>query len=192
MKRKRLTRLESQEQTRQTLLDSAVAVFTEKGFALASVEEIAERAGYSKGAVYSNFSSKEDLALTVLERQAEQQLEAFKLLLPTQGDDPSFWVQQGQTGSHGPWEMLIMELSVRAVYNAELRARIAAYHQRIMDEAAQILAGENAPTAQQRDAVIATTALASGLAMRYLVIPDEHLFEIWGKVVALLFQETQQ
>jgi len=66
--RHRLTRRQSQERTRRRLLDVAVEVFMEKGFARASVEEIAERAGYSKGAVYSNFASKEDLALAVLDR----------------------------------------------------------------------------------------------------------------------------
>ena len=191
-KQKKLTRQENQEQTRQSLLDAAVTVFAKKGITGSSLAEIAQRAGYSKGAVYSNFTSKEDLALSVLERQAESQLNELKQLLPRMGGNPEFWMQQGQSGSQGPWELLLMELSVRAVRHSEIRERLTAYHQHIIEEASQILAGENQPTARQRDAVLATTALGSGMAMRYIAIPDKHLFEIWGKVVALLFDEMNK
>ena len=192
-KRKPLTRQESQEQTRQNLLDEAIKVFAKKGIAGTSLDEIAKRAGYSKGAVYSNFTSKDDLALTVLERQAEAQLEALKNLIPSQGGDPAFWAEQGQSSeSQGPWEELLMEVSVRAIHNPALKKRLAAYHQHIIEEAAQILAGDKSPTQEQRDAVIATTALASGMAMRYVAMPDGHLFEIWGRVIALLFNELNK
>jgi AcrR family transcriptional regulator len=63
MARKRLSREESQVQTRARLLQAARAVFARRGYGGASVDEIAAEAGYSKGAVYSNFTSKEDLFL---------------------------------------------------------------------------------------------------------------------------------
>lgn len=62
MPRKRLSREESQAQTRQRLLEAARIVFAREGCS-ASVEAIAAEAGYSKGAVYSNFASKEDILL---------------------------------------------------------------------------------------------------------------------------------
>ncbi|WNG80222.1 TetR/AcrR family transcriptional regulator [Mycobacterium sp. ITM-2016-00316] len=58
---RRLTRAESKEQTRRRLLEAAAQVFAHRGYTAASVEEIAESAGYSVGAVYSNFSNKEQL-----------------------------------------------------------------------------------------------------------------------------------
>jgi AcrR family transcriptional regulator len=61
--RRRLTRAEAKARTRQLLLEAAASVFASKGFAGASVEEIAEAAGYSIGAVYSNFGGKEELFL---------------------------------------------------------------------------------------------------------------------------------
>jgi AcrR family transcriptional regulator len=64
--RRRLTRAEAKEQTRQRLLDSAARVFADKGFAGASLEEISEAAGYSTGALYSNFQGKEELFLDLL------------------------------------------------------------------------------------------------------------------------------
>jgi AcrR family transcriptional regulator len=64
--RRRLTRAEAKARTREQLLGAAARVFAQKGFAGASVEEIAESAGYSTGALYSNFSSKEQLFLELL------------------------------------------------------------------------------------------------------------------------------
>jgi AcrR family transcriptional regulator len=64
--RRRLTRAEAREQTREELLDAAAHVFARKGFGGASVEEIAEAAGYTTGALYSNFDSKEQLFLELL------------------------------------------------------------------------------------------------------------------------------
>jgi AcrR family transcriptional regulator len=66
MKPTRLTREQSRDQTRQRLLDAAQAIFTQKGFAAASVEDIAAAAGYTRGAFYSNFDSKSELFLELL------------------------------------------------------------------------------------------------------------------------------
>jgi AcrR family transcriptional regulator len=64
--RRRLTRAEAREQTREELLDAAAHVFARKGFGGASVEEIAEAAGYTTGALYSNFDNKEQLFLELM------------------------------------------------------------------------------------------------------------------------------
>ncbi|HZD71914.1 MAG TPA: helix-turn-helix domain-containing protein, partial [Actinomycetes bacterium] len=48
---------------------AARRVFARRGYHDASVEEVAEEAGFSKGAVYSNFTSKEDLFVTLLEQR---------------------------------------------------------------------------------------------------------------------------
>jgi AcrR family transcriptional regulator len=64
--RRRLTRAEAKARTREQLLDAAARAFAQKGFAAASVEEIAELAGYSTGALYSNFDGKEQLFLELL------------------------------------------------------------------------------------------------------------------------------
>ncbi|MET0831731.1 MAG: helix-turn-helix domain-containing protein, partial [Acidimicrobiia bacterium] len=62
----RATRVERKAQTRSDLLTAARRVFLRSGFHGASVEEIAEEAGYTKGAVYSNFEDKAALYLAVL------------------------------------------------------------------------------------------------------------------------------
>jgi AcrR family transcriptional regulator len=65
----RLTRVERRAQTRQALLDSAAQVFVKRGFAGSSVEAIAEHAGYTRGAFYSNFDSKEELFAELLQQR---------------------------------------------------------------------------------------------------------------------------
>jgi AcrR family transcriptional regulator len=65
-RRHRLTRAEAKEQTRQRLLESAARAFAEKGFGGASLEEIAESAGYSTGALYANFANKDELFMEVV------------------------------------------------------------------------------------------------------------------------------
>jgi AcrR family transcriptional regulator len=71
MTRIRLTREQSRDQTRERLLDAAQAIFMNKGFVGASVEDIALAAGYTRGAFYSNFSSKAELLVELLRRDHE-------------------------------------------------------------------------------------------------------------------------
>jgi AcrR family transcriptional regulator len=79
--RRRLTRAETKARTRAQLLDAAAQVFARKGFTGASVEEIAEAAGFSTGALYSNFDSKEALFLELLSaRNTDRITEAAQTL----------------------------------------------------------------------------------------------------------------
>ena len=66
--RKRLSREESQAQTRERLIDTAQQLFVANGYGGASIRDIANKAGYSQGAFYSNFASKEDVLLELLRR----------------------------------------------------------------------------------------------------------------------------
>jgi AcrR family transcriptional regulator len=81
----RLSREESQKQTRARLLESAQEIFARNGFAGASVDQIAEHAGYSKGAVYSNFESKEALFLELLKDHMAQEMKELRALLDRSG-----------------------------------------------------------------------------------------------------------
>jgi len=66
----RLTRAEKRAETRQALIDAAARVFAARGFAGASVEEIAAEAGFTRGAFYSNFRTKEELFAELLQQRA--------------------------------------------------------------------------------------------------------------------------
>ena len=63
-----MTRAESKERTRQRLLEQALLLFRERGYAATSLEQIAEAAEVTKGAIYGHFSSKEDLLLSAIEQ----------------------------------------------------------------------------------------------------------------------------
>jgi AcrR family transcriptional regulator len=81
MSRKRLTRDDSREQTTQRLLEAAQKLIARKGLEGASVEDIATAAGYTRGAFYSNFNSKDDLFIELLRRdhqKATDQLNALR------------------------------------------------------------------------------------------------------------------
>lgn len=67
---RRMSRAQRKEMTRELLLDAAIDVFAEKGYHGASLDDVAEAAGFTKGAVYSNFTRKSDLFRALLEREA--------------------------------------------------------------------------------------------------------------------------
>ena len=86
---KRLKRAEKQAETRSLLIDAAAKAFAERGYAAASIDAIAEKAGFSKGAFYSNFASKEDLVLAVLQRTMLSRTDLLAAAVASAGDDPA-------------------------------------------------------------------------------------------------------
>jgi AcrR family transcriptional regulator len=83
----RLSREESQARTRSLLIEAARNEIAEKGFALASVRDIADAAGFSQGAFYSNFPDKESILLELVQRhQAEERAKIEAALVESHGD----------------------------------------------------------------------------------------------------------
>ena len=70
-----LSRREKQQRTRSSLLQAAASVFCEHGLEGASIDQVAEEAGFTKGAFYANFKSKEELFLVMLDERFAQELE---------------------------------------------------------------------------------------------------------------------
>jgi AcrR family transcriptional regulator len=73
----RWTRERRLQHTRNLLLDAAEEVVAQKGFGAAALEDIADAAGYTRGAIYSRFRTKEELFLAVMERQLQRFLQGF-------------------------------------------------------------------------------------------------------------------
>ncbi|MFC4276587.1 TetR/AcrR family transcriptional regulator [Achromobacter aloeverae] len=109
----RMSREESQAATRCKLLAAATKMFAREGYAAASVDRIAAAAGYSKGAFYSNFESKEQIFLELLEAHGEASL--GKLLDALDGasdvqaaiEAVSAWADA--KASEGNWSLLVLE-----------------------------------------------------------------------------------
>lgn len=114
----RLSREESQARTRARLLESAHEVVAREGYENASIDLIAEHAGYSKGAFYSNFDSKEEIFLELLETHAAQDVPEIAGLLDGI-DDPYAMIDVisdwAASRSRDPsWGVLALELLRRA------------------------------------------------------------------------------
>src|SRR4029453_872745 len=86
----KLTRERRRQQTRDVLIAAATEVFARRGFEGAALEEIAETAGFTRGAIYKNFDDKEDLFFAVTDRLNEQVIEAFRTIAP-EGASPTDW-----------------------------------------------------------------------------------------------------
>ena len=83
----RLTRAEQREKTRVCLVEAAAKVFSRRGYDKASLDEVAEEAGFTKGAVYSNFKGKEDLFLATIDAHFEKRLESVKRVMLEEPDE---------------------------------------------------------------------------------------------------------
>jgi AcrR family transcriptional regulator len=117
--RKRLTREESQAQTRERLVLAARALFVRQGFGAASIRDIAEEAGYSQGAFYSNFAGKEAVLLELLRRHMDEETEQLTAVLETTDEARldvlarlEHWAETLNTDAD--WSMLAIELQLHA------------------------------------------------------------------------------
>src|SRR6187399_1806646 len=88
----RMTRAERQQRTREEVLAAADRLFVERGFHATSVDEIAHAAGYTKGAVYSNFAAKEDVLFAVYERRMDRAIAELERTLAA-SEDPAGWIE---------------------------------------------------------------------------------------------------
>ncbi|WP_290513504.1 TetR/AcrR family transcriptional regulator [Aeromicrobium sp.] len=97
----RVSRADRQAQTRERLIEVARDMFLRDGYAATSVDKVAVQAGFSKGAVYSNFSGKEELCMAVLDNIHEEQIEgvvsAFSVNTDLDGRIEAFaaWAREG-------------------------------------------------------------------------------------------------
>lgn len=113
-----LTREESQARTRQLLLEKGPVIFATEGFEGASIDKIAHSAGFSKGAFYSNFESKEAYFLELLEMHAGQDAPEIAALLEGVTDPDRIidliadWSLQ--RASNPIWGVLALEVMQRA------------------------------------------------------------------------------
>lgn len=123
-KRRRLSRDELQAVTRQRLLEATRDLVAEHGIGGASVRDIAEAAGYSQGAFYSNFARKEDILIELLRRHMADALADLENLLQRAKDAPQqalqtfeCWVRENSPDT--VWSVIELELLLHASRNAD-------------------------------------------------------------------------
>jgi AcrR family transcriptional regulator len=178
----RLTRAEQQQRTREEILAAADRLFVEQGFHATSLDQIAQAAGYTKGAVYSNFEAKEDLFFAVYEarvdaavaelgRAVDEAPQARDVIVSATSDTAT------RRGRDDRWLATFFEFWAHVVRRPALRARFAEIHARAQgpfEAALERVAAERGvelPVAA-RPLAVAMMAMSLGLALERLVQPD--------------------
>jgi AcrR family transcriptional regulator len=172
------TRAQRQAQTRQELVDAAERLFTAQGFHATSLDAVAAEAGFTKGAVYSNFASKEDLFFAVYERRVDVRVaevertlaaapsarEGIERIIPVGGD-----LARARDG----WMAVFFEFWAHVLRHPELRERFAAQHRRIIDVlATAIVATGEEMTDDPHKLATARYAMQLGLQLERLTRPE--------------------
>ena len=192
--KQRLSRKESAARNRALLLDAAASLISRAGIGGASLDGIAAEAGLTKGAVYSQFDSKEDLLLALLDRRfvvGFEQLEAvFQADAPIEsilaGLDA--W-HRGEAGDGRLWAILELELSLASSrqprLRKKLRARQRATHAKLAETIERVSEqhGLELPLPPSEFAII-LSAVSDGLLVRWLNDAKEIPEGLFGRFVA--------
>jgi AcrR family transcriptional regulator len=153
--------------TRQHLLEAAAIVFARDGFHGATLDDIAATAGFTKGAVYSNFKSKDDLFLALLDDRIDRQFAITGAILEDGSQEPAEqlprvreMLRSGAFFADATWSMLFLEFVLYSKRNPEAAAKLSASAQRSRAFVTEM---------------IATSHREAGITARY---KPEHLAEI--------------
>jgi AcrR family transcriptional regulator len=195
---RRLTRAEKQAETRRLLLEAAEEVFRSCGFSGSTVEEISERAGFSRGAFYSNFESKEQLFIELLHKRV---YDDFRRMLentaPTESPRERLvstareFARRYERGERWLFE-LWLECLAYAARHPDFASLPATFWRGNRELTARMIEGTyNAagipPPIEPKHLATALTALDIGLAVQNLVDPEEVPLDLYPKLYALLF-----
>src|SRR5271165_3322019 len=197
MQTARMTREQSRANTRERLMRAARSVFARSGFHGAAVEEIASEAGFSTGALYSNFNGKEDLFLVLMEREIDEHAREISDAVRARAS-----IAERAAGGARQWMTLIerepevlllfMEFWAYGVRDAEVRPKVAARFAQIRKLLTRLIADGVREFDLQLDLpaeqlAVAIDALADGIARQKLADPDAVPDELMGRVLSLLF-----
>jgi AcrR family transcriptional regulator len=194
----RLSREEKKARTRAQLIDAAATVFARRGFVAASLDEVAEEAGLTKGAVYSNFAGKEDLFQAVIDERLNEPM----LRLAEDLDSTGTFAERAMEGARMFVDMAQQERDLfllaleHNIYVARHPEHAPAYSARYREQLAMVAdiitehskkSGLSLPMPADEMA-IAVEALSQGMALQRLADPDRVPDDLLGRVYALLFQ----
>ena len=196
METARLTREQSRANTRERLLGAARRVFARSGFHGASVEEVASEAGFSTGALYSNFTGKEDLFLALMEREINEHAREIAQAVSARDS-----MAERATGGARQWMIMIerepevlllfMEFWAYGVRDAQVRPKVAARFAQVRELLTKLIADGVREFDLELDIpaeqlAVAIDALADGIARQKLADPDAVPDELMGRVLSLL------
>ena len=193
---RRMTREQSKANTRERLLVAARRVFARSGFHGASVEEIASEAGFSTGALYSNFDGKEDLFLVLMEREIDEHAREIADAVGARAS-----VSERARGGAEQWMtmierepevlLLFMEFWAYGVRDANVRPKVAARFAQVRELLTRLISDGAREFDLELDIpaeqlAVAIDALADGIARQKLADPQAVPDDLMGRVLALL------
>ena len=196
--RKRLTREESRAQTRERLLDAALAIFLKDGIEGSSIEEVAEAAGYSRGAFYSNFECKDDLLYAVLDREIRHTNQEFEAIVsaPIPAGEiinrlRDYYVAMGQDEGHC---MFWLSLQLYSLRNPAIRPRVAELMRKkrelVINQARRVyVALGKEPPGSVEIVSLGLIAIAQGMSIMRMLDPDAISGESLPKSLETLFNQ---
>jgi AcrR family transcriptional regulator len=187
----RLTRAQAKARTRELLLDAAARVFAQKGLAGASVDEIAAAAGYSIGAVYSNFGSKEQLFVELLKERANDRVTRATEIAadaePAQAQRAFSRLLVEVADKDVDFAPLQAEFWLYAVRNPELMEAYAERMREPRDLLTQLVARSVPDPERAGELSAIVIALFQGLVRMRRVDPDSVPDELFGRALRWLF-----
>jgi AcrR family transcriptional regulator len=202
MPRGEFDRSERRARTRAQLLEAAARVYARRGFDNATLDEVADEAGFTKGAVYDHFGSKDNLLLALLDEhlsvQIAEQIAAFdasKSTFERPRAGAEKWMQGLEQDPDG--FRLFVELWVHAQRDEQLRGRLGAGMEALratFRELASRRASEQdftAPPELVEQVSNVMLALGMGLGMIKLVDPDSVPPQLLGAVLVLLLRSLE-
>ena len=178
----RLSREQQRRQTRERLLASALEVFEARGYAESSLEEIAERAGYTRKAIYSNFSGKGELLLEIVERRFQSHIDRIDEIVSEETSASRKATDIGAVFSEylneeRAWVKLFHEFCSVACRNDEIGTRFRACFRkrkaalvRLVESEANRRGVEFVPAERL---VMGICALFTGIALEKMIDPAE-------------------
>jgi AcrR family transcriptional regulator len=185
----RLTRAQSRQRTREALVSAAMGVVARSGYAGASVDAIAAQAGFTVGAVYANFGTKQELFLAVFERHCAEELAALRELTAATGSVAELLAAVTRRftdldEAHREWWQLWAELWLFAQRNPHAAQRLATVQDETRQVIAEALRRGSEPVSDEAVAVV--HALWEGFMMYRLVNPDAVSADAFGRAVQQL------
>ena len=194
----RLSRGESQARTRTRLLDAAAAIIAERGVNGASVEHIAERAGFTRGAFYGNFTDKHEIVMALLEQRTQGEFDELRTMGREAGSFDRMLEQMRQwhreRARHADeWFVLRTELWLYALRHTEVADRLAQHERRarVAIEAGithEFRTAAVEPPADPALLALIVHALGDGLIAQRMLTPHEISDEIVVDAVNLLLR----
>jgi AcrR family transcriptional regulator len=169
----RLSRSERAALTRRELLDAAQRRFFRDGYHGTTLDDIADEAGYTKGAVYSTFKSKGGLFLALFDEVVARRVnEIRELFAPLDSDEAKLeaLAERPVDEDNSHFVLLMIEFWVHAAREPALLEAFADSYRRLRTKLTEIMP-EGQPFGEERWAIV-TLALSNGMALERLIDPD--------------------